>query len=94
MVFYGSLTGLIVMSFISTSVIIFDFQEEKELYHIVRDIDELTGTINRDFEGVSYIKWTSELIEDQFPITQIELHEKNPSEKIVIIGKLIVRCIV
>ena len=89
MVFYGSLTGLIVMSFISTSVIIFDFQEEKELYHIVRDIDELTGTINRDFEGVSYIKWTSELIEDQFPITQIELHEKNPtSGKIVIIGKL------
>ena len=70
-IFYTLLTSLILLSIIFTSIMIVDFNHEKELFEITKDITNLGITnANRDFDGLMYLRWTDQLFVNQnFPIS-------------------------
>ena len=55
--FYFPLAGIIFFSVLFASITINDFENDKEVYEISKDIHKLTETINREYEGLMYLKW-------------------------------------
>ena len=87
-VFILTVIFLVLSSLIFTNYTITDYEYEKEMYSISKQIFEITDTINRDYEGLMYMKWTNEFVlSDEFPILQIEIKEKLGKSKTVILGK-------
>jgi len=71
---------LVMIIFVSISFSFFtmnDFDKERELYEISKDISKLTETINREYEGLMYLKWSANDIQNEFPILHGELYDKN-----------------
>ena len=88
MVFYFSIIILIGCSVIFSLYTITDFEKEKEVYEITKDVYILTDTMNRDYEGLGYMKWSNEIVlSEQFPIKQTEVYEDLGNSKIIIIGR-------
>ena len=82
------------MSFLIGCSIIFsvytitDFEKEKEMYEITKDVYEFTERMNRDYQGLGYMKWSNELVlSEKFPIKQTEIYNDIGNSKIVIIGR-------
>ena len=83
--FYFPLAGIIFFSVLFASITINDFENDKEMYEISKDIHKLTKTINREYEGLMYLKWTGNNITNHFPTLHSELYDGNV-KKIKYIG--------
>ena len=71
--FYSCLVMIIFVSISFSFFTINDFDKERELYEISKDISKLTETINREYEGLMYLKWSANDIQNGFPILHSEL---------------------
>ena len=58
------------------------------MYEITKDVYEFTERMNRDYQGLGYMKWSNELVlSEKFPIRQTEIYDDIGNSKIVIIGR-------
>ena len=83
--FYTCLIMIICVSISFTFLTIHDFEKERELYEISKQVSVLTQTINREYEGLMYLKWSSSNLQNEFPILHSELYNDN-AQKIKYIG--------
>ena len=65
------------ISVLFTSITINDFENEKEMYEISKEIHKLTETINREYEGLMYLKWSGNNVMNHFPLLHSELYDGN-----------------
>ena len=75
--FYFCLIMIIFVSILFLFFTINDFDKQRELYEISKVINELTETINREYKGLMYLKWSASNILNEFPILHGELYDKN-----------------
>ena len=88
MIFLLTVIFIFSSSLVFTNYSITDYEYEKEMYGISKQIFEITDTVNRDYEGLMYMKWANEFVlSDEFPILQTEIKEKLGKSKTVILGK-------
>ena len=80
------LIGIVSSSFFFTSLMILDFEHQKELYDITDELNEKISTINRDLRWVGYIMWVNDDLNKNFPILSKDL-SKNTSTDVIVIGK-------
>ncbi len=80
------LIGIISSSLLFTNLMILDFNHEKEIFDISKDLAKEMSFVNRDYEGLSYFAWVKKDLENNFPILSTEL-AKTSEIKIVMIGK-------
>ena len=80
------LIGIVSSSFFFTSLMILDFEHQKELYDITDELNEKISTINRDLRWVGYIMWVNDDLNKNFPILSKDL-SKNTSTDLIVIGK-------
>jgi len=87
MVFLGAIILIVSISIGFSDYTIADYEHEKEMYTISKQIFQITDTVNRDYEGLMYMKWANEFVlSDDFPILQTEIKEKLGKSKTIIIG--------
>tara|TARA_Y100001936_G_scaffold7864_1_gene6987 strand:- start:8224 stop:9861 length:1638 start_codon:yes stop_codon:yes gene_type:complete len=87
-VFFSTMSFLIGCSVVFSVYTITDFEKEKEMYEITKDVYEFTERMNRDYQGLGYMKWSNELVlSEKFPIRQTEIYNDIGNSKIVIIGR-------
>jgi len=67
LVFTILLFGIIGSSLFFTNLMIMDFEHEKEVYNIAKELSEEISTINRDYEGIRYFAWINSNL-NNFPI--------------------------
>ena len=79
------LIGIVSSSFFFTSLMILDFEHQKELYDITDELNEKISTINRDLRWLSYIMWVNDDLNKNFPILSID--KKSTSTDLIVIGK-------
>ena len=77
LLFYFCLVAIISVSISFSSFTINDFDEEKEMYEISKDIHKLAETINDKYSGSMYLKWSGSNIVNVFPILHSDLDDKN-----------------
>ena len=89
LLFYATLACVIICSVISTDFMINDYYDnDKEFYLIAKDIHQLTTTVNRDYEGLMFLMWTDDEINERFPLLYSELgKDLNTHTNIVSLGK-------
>ena len=80
------LIGIVSSSFFFTSLMILDFEHQKELYDITDELNEKISTVNRDLRWVSYFVWVNDDLNKNFPILSKDL-SKSTSTDVIIIGK-------
>ena len=73
-------------SFFFTSLMILDFEHQKELYDITDELNEKISTINRDLRWVGYIMWVNDDLNKNFPMLKEDL-AKSTSTDLIVIGK-------
>ena len=80
------LIGIVSSSFFFTSLMILDFEHQKELYDITDELNEKISTVNRDLRWVSYFVWVNDDLNKNFPILSKDL-AKSTSTDLIVIGK-------
>ena len=80
------LIGIVSSSFFFTSLMILDFEHQKELYDITDELNEKISTINRDLRWASYIMWVNDDLNKNFPMLKEDL-AKSTSIDLIVIGK-------
>ena len=80
------LIGIVSSSFFFTSLMILDFEHQKELYDITDELNEKISTVNRDLRWLSYFGWVNDDLNKNFPILSKDL-AKSTSTDLIVIGK-------
>ena len=80
------LIGIVSSSFFFTSLMILDFEHQKELYDITDELNEKISTVNRDLRWVGYFVWVNDDLNKNFPILSKDL-AKSTSTDLIVIGK-------
>ena len=86
LVFYSYFILIISVSVIFSNIIISDFENNKELFEISKDIHKLTQSINREYEGTMFLKWSAEKLTNEFPLLHSELNDTSNKVILVSIG--------
>ena len=76
---------IILISFIFVYYTISDFTNDREQYEITRYVNEISTSINRDYESLVYLKWYDRDVIENFPVLSTDLERKGQTD-IVFIG--------
>lgn len=84
-VFISVLILIIFISFSFINLIITDYSLEREKYEISLIINDITTSVNRDYNSVTYLKWSDGDVQRNFPIISTDVRQKD-RVKIIKIG--------
>ena len=76
---------IILTSFTFVYYTIPDFTNDREQYEITGYVNEISTSINRDYESLFYLKWYDKDIIENFPVLSTDLERKGQAN-IVFIG--------
>jgi len=82
-----SIVGIIFVSIIFSEIMIPEFEHEKEIYQITKDVVPYVSSINRDYTGLNYLVWIKSEINDKFPSLSTKIQENSERVKIIRIGE-------
>ena len=83
--FVGIVTLVITISLIFLGLTITDFEREKEEFEISLKINEITTSVNRDYESLHFLKWSDSDVLENFPVLSTQVEQRDRVE-IIIIG--------